>query len=178
MAITRRGERPRKTAVSDRPMTKSERILFLIELLKARGCVERGEAAEACGISERTLYRDLQTLARLNMPVVSDGPYILKTERVSIENFAETSDAELARYSRILETFISAIKWGMPLIITMLGEHRSTEHRHLARGIKLKRNGLCLSVLSYPHKKPADIPIARIVRMSAVTDGARDGINN
>lgn len=172
MSTVRQGGRQHKGVAGESSMTKSERLLFLIDLLKTRGRVGREEVVEACGISERTLYRDLRSLARMKVPVVSDGEYVLKTERSSLSDFDRLSEAELQRFSRILDTFISAIRWGVPLVISTVGERRDGGAHHLPRGLKFKRAGLHLCVLQYPSKRTIEIPLTRITRVTAVLGGS------
>ncbi len=58
-------------------MTKSERLLYLISLLRQRGAASVAELSEQCRVSRRTIYRDLNSLSRMNIPIVYDNGYQL-----------------------------------------------------------------------------------------------------
>jgi AcrR family transcriptional regulator len=49
-------------------MAKVERVMQLVGLLRNRQVVSVREMAQACGVSQRTVYRYLNTLSRLDVP--------------------------------------------------------------------------------------------------------------
>jgi predicted DNA-binding transcriptional regulator AlpA len=49
-------------------MAKVERVMQLIGLMRNRQVVSVNEMAQACGVSQRTIYRYLNTLNRLDVP--------------------------------------------------------------------------------------------------------------
>ncbi len=55
--------------------TKAERLLYLINLIKSRHDLTSKELAEKCGVSERTVFRDLNSLASANFPIYYDNGY-------------------------------------------------------------------------------------------------------
>ncbi len=60
-------------------MTRSERLLFLIRVLRDHKGVSLEEMCKRCDVSPRTLYRDFRTLSRLNYPIRFDhGHYVSK----------------------------------------------------------------------------------------------------
>jgi predicted DNA-binding transcriptional regulator YafY len=80
-------------------MTKSERLLHLIGLLRNRGPLSIAELSDQCGISRRTVYRDINSLLKMNIPVVYDDGYQIAgdTSLPVIELSAEELD--LLRYA-------------------------------------------------------------------------------
>ena len=60
-------------------MARSERLVKLLDLLHARAGMEAGALARACGISTRTLQRDLDDLTAAGFPVYFDHGYRLAT---------------------------------------------------------------------------------------------------
>ncbi len=53
-------------------MTKSERLFFLAQLVKNRAPITIKQMSRECGVSERTLYRDVVSLSELNVPIFHD----------------------------------------------------------------------------------------------------------
>ncbi len=58
--------------------TKAERLLFIINLFRVRKKISLRELANECGVSMRTIYRDLAALSDLNVPIYSDDGYKLE----------------------------------------------------------------------------------------------------
>ncbi len=59
-------------------MAKTERLFALMQRIRAEGPVTIDHLIAEFGVSERTLYRDLRTLVKMNVPVYYDGGYRLK----------------------------------------------------------------------------------------------------
>jgi predicted DNA-binding transcriptional regulator YafY len=62
-------------------MTKSERLLKLIDLLKEHGSISVSDMSKMCRVSSRTIYRDLNTLLRMNVPLKYADGYQLDESR-------------------------------------------------------------------------------------------------
>src|SRR5574337_154106 len=58
-------------------MPRSERLVRLLTLLHAKAGMEAAALARACGVSERTLQRDLDALTRAGFPIYFDHGYRL-----------------------------------------------------------------------------------------------------
>lgn len=56
-------------------MTKAERLLYLINLIRSDRNLTSKELAEKCGVSERTVFRDINSLASARFPIYYDHGY-------------------------------------------------------------------------------------------------------
>ena len=56
-------------------MTKAERLLYLINLLKSHHNLTSKVLAENCRVSERTIFRDINSLASASFPIYYDHGY-------------------------------------------------------------------------------------------------------
>ena len=74
-------------------MTKAERLIFLVKVIKSRKVVTVPEMSRVVGVSQRTVYRDLATLSRMSIPIHFDNGYRL-SHRTELP-FAEMSDDDL-----------------------------------------------------------------------------------
>jgi len=61
-------------------VTKSERLMLLINMLKTRRVLSVPQMSASCEVTERTIYRDLCSLSRMNIPVYYDKGYRLAHE--------------------------------------------------------------------------------------------------
>ncbi|MEE8577240.1 MAG: HTH domain-containing protein, partial [candidate division Zixibacteria bacterium] len=80
-------------------MTKSERLLHLIELLRRNQPMSLSELCAACRVSQRTMYRDIQSLSRLNVPVYFKDGYCLRDGTGAIKDELSADDIELIFFS-------------------------------------------------------------------------------
>ena len=98
-------------------MTKSERLMFLINMLRTRRALSIPQMCASCEVSERTIYRDLCSLSRMNIPVYYDKEYRL-AHRVAFPDIdLSLQDLELLCYC--------------------LRHHPLTEHAFFARRFRL-----------------------------------------
>ncbi|SYZ73508.1 hypothetical protein TRIP_C21626 [Candidatus Zixiibacteriota bacterium] len=80
-------------------MTKSERLLFIVNLFRVKKRITLEELARECEVSTRTVYRDLLSLSGLNIPIYFDDGYHLARD-VSLPALNFTPDEqELLGYS-------------------------------------------------------------------------------
>jgi predicted DNA-binding transcriptional regulator YafY len=56
-------------------MSKSDRLLYEINLLKTRQTLYASDIARECGVSKRTVYRDILSLSSAKIPVYFDDGY-------------------------------------------------------------------------------------------------------
>jgi predicted DNA-binding transcriptional regulator YafY len=76
-------------------MTKAERIMFLINLIRSGDAGSIDELSEKCDVSPRTIYRDLESLQKMNIPVYFDAGYHIKEEADLSFLDVDAGDAEL-----------------------------------------------------------------------------------
>lgn len=56
-------------------MAKADRLLYLINLIKSHNNLTSKELAEKCRVSERTIFRDINSLASASLPIYYDHGY-------------------------------------------------------------------------------------------------------
>lgn len=56
-------------------MAKADRLLYLINLIKSNQSLTSKDLAEKCRVSERTIFRDLNSLASATFPLYHDHGY-------------------------------------------------------------------------------------------------------
>lgn len=80
-------------------MTKAERLIYLVNMLRNRGTALVGKMADECGVSHRTIYRDMNSLLKLNFPVYYDNGYRLARDIGFPPTGLDMEDMELICYS-------------------------------------------------------------------------------
>ncbi len=58
-------------------MPKYDRLLYILNLLRARRNLNARKLAEECGVTERSIYRDMVALSEANIPIYYDNGYKL-----------------------------------------------------------------------------------------------------
>jgi len=61
-------------------MTKYDRLLYIINLLRSRRTLNAARLAEECGVTERSIYRDIISLSEANIPIYYDNGYKLASD--------------------------------------------------------------------------------------------------
>lgn len=61
-------------------MSKYDRLLFVLNLLKGRPGLSTQELARECEVSERTIYRYVDALSSANVPIYFDNGYRLLSD--------------------------------------------------------------------------------------------------
>jgi predicted DNA-binding transcriptional regulator YafY len=61
-------------------MSKYDRLLHVLNLLRARQGLKASDLARECEVSERTVYRDIIALSSANIPIYFDNGYRLLTD--------------------------------------------------------------------------------------------------
>jgi predicted DNA-binding transcriptional regulator YafY len=79
-------------------MTKTERLMNLINLIKSREVVTVKDMSREFGISQRTVYRDLNTLSKMNIPVYYEDGYRLGQDGLFGGSGFNDEEKELLRY--------------------------------------------------------------------------------
>lgn len=80
-------------------MTKSERLMYLVNMIRNKGTVLVREMAVECGVSQRTIYRDVKSLMKLNFPLYYDNGYRLARDISFPFPGLDSEDVELICYS-------------------------------------------------------------------------------
>lgn len=61
-------------------MTKYDRLLYILNLLRSRKTLNAARLAEECGVTERSIYRDIISLSEANVPIYYDNGYKLASD--------------------------------------------------------------------------------------------------
>lgn len=104
-------------------MAKYDRLLFILNLLRSRRNLNAAKIAEECGVTERTIYRDIIAISEANIPIYYDNGYkyasdnFLPPLNISVDEYLtltaalESSPlAELGHSKRILKAVKTKIE--------------------------------------------------------------------
>ena len=80
-------------------MTKAERLMYLVNMIRNRGAVLVSEMANECGVTPRTIYRDMNSLTRLNFPLYYQHGYRLARDTGFPYAGPDAEDMEFICYS-------------------------------------------------------------------------------
>ncbi len=61
-------------------MNKAERLLLILNLMRARRNLRAEDLASECGVSERTIYRDIKAISGANIPIYFENGYKYLTD--------------------------------------------------------------------------------------------------
>jgi predicted DNA-binding transcriptional regulator YafY len=61
-------------------MAKYDRLLFILNLLRTRRNLNAAKIADECGVTERTIYRDVISISEANVPIYYDRGYKYATD--------------------------------------------------------------------------------------------------
>lgn len=61
-------------------MNKYDRMLHILNLLRTRRNLNAEKLAEECGVTERSIYRDIISLSEMNVPIYYDNGYKLASD--------------------------------------------------------------------------------------------------
>lgn len=82
----------------DFTVTKSERLMYVLGLLKNQTAVHIADMARECGVSERTVYRDISSLIKLGFVIQYRDGYKLTPDADLPQNSLSGSDVALINY--------------------------------------------------------------------------------
>ncbi|RKX22985.1 MAG: hypothetical protein DRP35_00575 [Candidatus Zixiibacteriota bacterium] len=80
-------------------MTKPERLLKLIKLLEENKSLHIQDMVDICGVSHRTIYRDLNSLNKLKIPLTYNNGYELSESSGIPFKDLSTEDIDLIKYA-------------------------------------------------------------------------------
>ncbi|MEW5925613.1 MAG: HTH domain-containing protein [Candidatus Zixiibacteriota bacterium] len=76
-------------------MTKSERLLYVMSLLRNREKITIDDLSRICGISKRTVYRDIRSLKQAHITIDCDQGYFLTEQDIFPELKLDRDEQEL-----------------------------------------------------------------------------------
>ena len=79
-------------------MTKSERLMYVLGLLKTQTAVHIADIARECNVSERTIYRDIGSLLKLGFIIQYRDGYKLMPEADLPANALDTDEIGLIEF--------------------------------------------------------------------------------
>ena len=75
-------------------MTKYDRLLYILNLLRTRRNLNAARLAQECGVTERSIYRDIISLSEANVPIYFDNGY-----KLASDNFLPPLNLDFDEYS-------------------------------------------------------------------------------
>ncbi|MEW6049756.1 MAG: YafY family protein [Candidatus Zixiibacteriota bacterium] len=75
-------------------MTKYDRLLYILNLLRTRRNLNAARLALECGVTERSIYRDIISLSEANVPIYFDNGY-----KLASDNFLPPLNLDFEEYS-------------------------------------------------------------------------------
>ncbi len=107
-------------------MSKYDRLLYILNLLRTRRNLNAASLAKECGVTERSIYRDVLALSEANIPIYFDNGYKLATdnflpplnfdfdEYTALKAALESTPlAETERYKSVLKQVLAKIDAGL-----------------------------------------------------------------
>ncbi len=83
-------------------MNKYDRMLFILNLLRSRKNMNADKLAEECGVTERSIYRDIISLSEMNIPIYYDNGY-----KLASDNFLPPLNFSIEEY-QLLKTALES----------------------------------------------------------------------
>lgn len=97
-------------------MSKYDRLLYILNLLRARKNLNARLLATECGVTERSIYRDILALSEANIPIYYDNGYKLASDsflpplNFDVEEYSclklaldSTPLTKIAKYNRLIK---------------------------------------------------------------------------
>jgi predicted DNA-binding transcriptional regulator YafY len=125
-------------------MTKYDRLLYIINLLRSRRTLNAARLAEECGVTERSIYRDIISLSEANIPIYYDNGYKLASDNFLPPlnfSFEEYSCLKLALESTPLELtgkYVSILKQVQAKIEAGLSQATKERRKTSSESVRLE----------------------------------------
>lgn len=74
-------------------MAKYDRLLYILNMLRSRKNLNAKKIAEECGVTERSIYRDITSLSEANVPIYFDCGY-----KLASDNFLPPLNFDFSEY--------------------------------------------------------------------------------
>nr|MBN2277680.1 YafY family transcriptional regulator [candidate division Zixibacteria bacterium] len=84
-------------------MAKYDRLLYILNLLRTRRSLNAGRLARECGVTERTVYRDIVALSEANIPIYYDRGY-----KYASDNFLPPLNFNIDEYLTLITALESS----------------------------------------------------------------------
>jgi predicted DNA-binding transcriptional regulator YafY len=79
-------------------MTKAERLIYILSLLRSHRFLKAHDLAVKCGVCERTIYRDIISISGSHIPIYFENGYkLIHQEFLPPMNFTPTEADYLIR---------------------------------------------------------------------------------
>ena len=102
-------------------MSKYDRLLYILNLLRSRRNLNAQALAKECGVTQRSIYRDMLALSEANVPIYFENGY-----KLASDNFLPPLNFSLEEF-RFLEQAMES----SPLV-------QATQYRQMAEKLKAK----------------------------------------
>ena len=133
-------------------MAKYDRLLFILNLLRTRRNLNACMIAAECGVTERTIYRDVISISEANVPIYYDRGY-----KYASDNFLPPLNFNIDEYLTLISILESS-----PL-------YKSGLDRKKIKSIKVKIEA-CLSQNVRQEKPHASTPTSIHIKSTATGD--------
>jgi len=84
-------------------MAKYDRLLFILNLLRTRRNLNAAKIADECGVTERTIYRDVISISEANVPIYYDRGY-----KYATDNFLPPLNFNIEEYLTLISILESS----------------------------------------------------------------------
>lgn len=115
-------------------MSKSDRLLYILNLLRSRKNLNAGRLAEECGVTERSIYRDIISLSECQVPIYFDNGY-----KLASDNFLPTLNFDYDEYHLIKLALESTPLRKTPRYAGVVKRVRAKIEAGLSDGVRQKR---------------------------------------
>lgn len=115
-------------------MPKYDRLLFILNLLRSRRNLNAAALAEQCGVTERSIYRDIISLSEANVPIYYDNGY-----KLASDNFLPPLNFTFDEYSSLKLALESSPLAGSPKHRQILKRIRAKVEGSLSQQVKERR---------------------------------------
>jgi predicted DNA-binding transcriptional regulator YafY len=115
-------------------MSKSDRLLYILNLLRSRKNLNASRLAEECGVTERSIYRDIISLSECSVPIYFDNGY-----KLASDNFLPPLNFDYDEYHLIKLALESTPLRKTPRYEGVVKRVRAKIEAGLSEGVKQKR---------------------------------------
>ena len=134
-------------------MAKYDRLLYILNLIRSRKNLNAGMLAGECGVTERTIYRDILALSEANIPIYYDRGY-----KYASDNFLPPLNFDINEYLTLKTVLDSSPLYG------------SGYRRRIIKTIKGKIEA-CLSQAVRRERAFTSDPLRLDIRSTALEEG-------